>query len=157
MEGLHERQHSVSPAGSSLSTTSGVGPVSYCSLASIRSWSTEPPGCACSTTGASRRAHSRCNGSHRGFIAGSESGIHNRRPAYPTCCQSKAMSKHLELRMRSYYAACSELVACLLLSGCERAPSINVLGSFFPAWILCIASGIFLSIGAHFLLVHTGL
>ena len=67
------------------------------------------------------------------------------------------MSKHLELRMRSYYAACSELVACLLLSGCERAPSINVLGSFFPAWILCIASGIFLSIGALELLVHTGL
>src|SRR5260370_16590352 len=116
MEGLHERQHSVSPAGSSLSTTSGVGPVLYCSLASIRSWSTEPPGCACSTTGASRRAHSRCNGSHRGFIAGTESRIHNPRPAYPTPLPFQAMSKHLELGLRSYYPPFSQLSACLLLS-----------------------------------------
>jgi len=28
--------------------------------------------------------------------------------------------------------------APLLLSGCARAPSFDILGSFFPAWLLCI-------------------
>lgn len=27
------------------------------------------------------------------------------------------------------------------LSGCERAPSINVVGSFFPVWIFCVLAG----------------
>lgn len=28
------------------------------------------------------------------------------------------------------------------LSGCERAPSLNIAGSFFPFWIFCIFAGI---------------
>ena len=38
----------------------------------------------------------------------------------------------------------------LLLTGCSRSPSFNVLGSYFPGWILCIV----LAIGATALL-HT--
>ena len=38
----------------------------------------------------------------------------------------------------------------LLLTGCFRSPSFNVLGSYFPGWILCIV----LAIGATALL-HT--
>ena len=34
------------------------------------------------------------------------------------------------------------LLACLLLTGCGRAPSFNILGSYFPAWLLCILTGI---------------
>jgi hypothetical protein len=34
------------------------------------------------------------------------------------------------------------LFAVLLLSGCGRAPSFNVLGSYFPAWLICILAGI---------------
>ena len=34
------------------------------------------------------------------------------------------------------------LIACLLLTGCGRAPSFNILGSYFPAWLLCIFAGI---------------
>ena len=30
----------------------------------------------------------------------------------------------------------------MFLTGCRGAPSINVLGSFFPAWMLCIGLGI---------------
>lgn len=29
-----------------------------------------------------------------------------------------------------------------VLSGCRAAPQINVLGSFFPAWMLCVGLGI---------------
>lgn len=29
-----------------------------------------------------------------------------------------------------------------LLTGCRGAPSINLLGSFFPGWMLCMALGV---------------
>jgi hypothetical protein len=34
------------------------------------------------------------------------------------------------------------LLVCLVLTGCGRAPSFNILGSYFPAWLLCIFAGI---------------
>ena len=34
----------------------------------------------------------------------------------------------------------------LLAAGCSRAPSFNILGSFFPAWILCGVIGILLAV-----------
>jgi len=27
---------------------------------------------------------------------------------------------------------------CILCSGCGRAPAIDVIGSFFPAWMVCL-------------------
>jgi hypothetical protein len=33
-------------------------------------------------------------------------------------------------------------LASFVLTGCGRAPSFNVLGSYFPAWLLCIFAGI---------------
>lgn len=42
----------------------------------------------------------------------------------------------------------------LVLSGCSRAPSFNILGSFFPAWILCSVIGILLTLGARLLFVR---
>jgi hypothetical protein len=30
----------------------------------------------------------------------------------------------------------------LFLTGCKGAPSINLVGSFFPAWMLCVAIGV---------------
>ena len=35
--------------------------------------------------------------------------------------------------------------AVLLLTGCGRAPAFEVLGSSFPAWLLCFAVGILLA------------
>jgi hypothetical protein len=39
--------------------------------------------------------------------------------------------------------------ALLLVAGCSRAPSFNVLGSFFPSWILCGVIGILLTVAAR--------
>jgi YtcA family len=44
--------------------------------------------------------------------------------------------------------------ATLLSAGCSRAPSFNILGSFFPAWILCGVIGILLTVFARVLLVR---
>jgi hypothetical protein len=49
-------------------------------------------------------------------------------------------------------AACTASV--LLATGCSRAPSFNILGSFFPAWILCAVLGILLTVGLRVLFVR---
>ena len=50
------------------------------------------------------------------------------------------------------------VVACcpvtLLVAGCSRAPSFNILGSFFPAWILCGVIGILLAVAVRLFFVR---
>jgi hypothetical protein len=44
--------------------------------------------------------------------------------------------------------------AILLVVGCSRAPSFNLLGSFFPAWILCGVIGILLAVAVRLFFVR---
>lgn len=37
------------------------------------------------------------------------------------------------------------LNVALLLAGCSRVPSVDVLGSFFPAWLVCLAMALVLT------------
>jgi protein-S-isoprenylcysteine O-methyltransferase Ste14 len=37
------------------------------------------------------------------------------------------------------------------LAGCSYSPEFNILGSYFPSWIVCLAIAIALTFGAHFL------
>jgi hypothetical protein len=46
------------------------------------------------------------------------------------------------------------LLAAALSAGCSRAPSFDILGSFFPAWILCLVIGLLLTFGARWLLLR---
>ena len=34
------------------------------------------------------------------------------------------------------------IAVCILSSGCSRAPSVSIIGSFFPVWMICIATGV---------------
>ena len=43
-----------------------------------------------------------------------------------------------------------------LLTGCSRAPSFDILGSFFPAWLVCMMLGLVLTMAARWLLVRAG-
>jgi hypothetical protein len=45
------------------------------------------------------------------------------------------------------------LAGVLPLAGCQQAPSFNILGSFFPAWLICLTLGILLAAGTRFLLL----
>lgn len=40
------------------------------------------------------------------------------------------------------------------LNGCSRAPSFNILGSFFPAWLFCIVLGITFSALSYWIFVR---
>jgi hypothetical protein len=46
------------------------------------------------------------------------------------------------------------LLAVMLSTGCSRAPSFDILGSFFPAWLLCLALGVLLTAAARSLLLR---
>ena len=41
-----------------------------------------------------------------------------------------------------------------LLSGCSRAPTFDIVGSFFPAWLVCLVTGILLVALARWLLLR---
>ncbi len=51
-------------------------------------------------------------------------------------------------------AACALL---LLATGCSRAPTFNILGSFFPSWILCGILGIVFTVLARLFFVRVKL
>jgi hypothetical protein len=46
------------------------------------------------------------------------------------------------------------LFAGTLSTSCSRAPSFDILGSFFPAWLVCLSVGLLLTIGARWLLLR---
>lgn len=43
-------------------------------------------------------------------------------------------------------------LAMLPLAGCTRAPSVEILGSFFPAWLLCLTIAVALTVLARLFL-----
>ncbi len=49
------------------------------------------------------------------------------------------------------------IIGAVSVSGCQRAPSIDVFGSFFPIWMVCIIGGILMTLGARFALIRAGL
>jgi YtcA-like protein len=49
------------------------------------------------------------------------------------------------LRDSSFVRLMALLLVAPSLSSCSRAPSVDVLGSFFPAWLLCFTVAIVLT------------
>ena len=45
----------------------------------------------------------------------------------------------------------------ILLTGCRGAPSINVLGSFFPGWMFCMAIGVVGSLVLRLVFIKTNI
>jgi hypothetical protein len=48
-------------------------------------------------------------------------------------------------------------IALQFMAACSRAPTFNILGSFFPSWILCGLLGILLTVAARLVLVRVGI
>lgn len=61
----------------------------------------------------------------------------------------------MTVRSITRFVAISAAWAPLLLAaGCSRAPSFNILGSFFPAWIVCGLIGILLTVAVRVFFVR---
>jgi hypothetical protein len=59
-----------------------------------------------------------------------------------------------------YSPRCLSVPVCacaLLFSGCRRASSFNLWGSFFPAWLVCATAGVLLAFAIHWLLGRFGI
>ena len=46
------------------------------------------------------------------------------------------------------------LLGTVTSTGCSRAPSFDIVGSFFPAWMLCIFVGLLLTVAARWLFLR---
>jgi hypothetical protein len=44
--------------------------------------------------------------------------------------------------------------ACLLSTGCGRAPAVDILGSFFPVWLVCLVLAVVLAAVVRYLLAR---
>ena len=58
------------------------------------------------------------------------------------------------LRDSSFVRLMALLLVAPSLSSCSRAPSVDVLGSFFPAWLLCFTVAIVLTALARLALLR---
>ena len=46
------------------------------------------------------------------------------------------------------------LLRCLTAASCARAPSFDILGSYFPAWLVCLATAVLLSVFVRWVLMR---
>ena len=46
------------------------------------------------------------------------------------------------------------MLTSLLLSGCDRAPTFDVVGSIFPAWLFCLALSMLLTVLTRWVFQH---
>jgi hypothetical protein len=58
---------------------------------------------------------------------------------------------------RTVFGHVHVITASVPLGGCERVPSINLLGAFFPSWMLCIVIGVALTLVSRRALAAAGL
>ena len=70
------------------------------------------------------------------------------------------MAKFREMKRSNYLrrvvSTATVAAAMLAATGCSRAPSFNILGSFFPAWLLCGLLGIVLTVIVRLIFQRTG-
>ena len=43
---------------------------------------------------------------------------------------------------------------CLAVAGCQRAPSFDILGSYFPGWLVCLTVALLITVLVRFLLLR---
>ena len=60
------------------------------------------------------------------------------------------MRANTNSRVMSYGLA----LAPLLVAGCSHAPSVDILGSFFPAWLVCFVAAVLLTAVSRFVLLR---
>jgi hypothetical protein len=42
------------------------------------------------------------------------------------------------------------VVIAIFLTGCMRAPSVDIIGSFFPGWMICLVIGVLLTFAVRY-------
>lgn len=62
------------------------------------------------------------------------------------------MSRTQKYLSRQIISAALASALVFALTGCARSPSFNVLGSYFPGWIVCMVASILITVLVRFVL-----
>lgn len=54
--------------------------------------------------------------------------------------------------MRAFLQCLAGLLLSLFLAGCSRNPNVEIVGSYFPGWMVSLSIGVALTIAVHRLL-----
>jgi len=46
------------------------------------------------------------------------------------------------------------MASTMFCAACGRAPSVDIIGSFFPVWMVCLAVAVVLTFGVRYLLIR---
>lgn len=57
----------------------------------------------------------------------------------------RSMNKRSAMRLREPLSRLTQFSALSALAGCRRSPTFSIVGSFFPAWLVCMFAGIILA------------
>jgi hypothetical protein len=49
------------------------------------------------------------------------------------------------------------MLSGLMVTGCTRSPNVEIVGSYFPGWLLSLLTGVALTFAAHSVLRRKGL
>jgi hypothetical protein len=67
------------------------------------------------------------------------------------------MIQEIRSSQRQLRGVALALGACIIEMGCVRAPSVDVIGSFFPAWMVCVTAAIVVTFVVRAVLVRVRL
>jgi hypothetical protein len=59
------------------------------------------------------------------------------------------LRKRSHVRRLQRWSILPAVLLTIEIAGCRRAPTFNILGSFFPAWLICLFAGISLAVIAN--------
>jgi hypothetical protein len=59
-------------------------------------------------------------------------------------------------KLRNLTLAALALLA-MFATGCSRNPNVDIIGSYFPGWMVALAIGLVLTLTAHYLLRRLGM
>ena len=72
--------------------------------------------------------------------------------------RSSAIRNGRLVRRGQCYRRCLwQAAVALTVSGCSRAPTLDLLGSYFPAWMLCAVAGILAAVIIRHILALAGI
>jgi hypothetical protein len=60
-------------------------------------------------------------------------------------------------RRLQYWSILPAALLTIEIAGCRRSPTFNILGSFFPSWLICLFAGISLTVIANRIFVRFAL
>lgn len=67
----------------------------------------------------------------------------------------KGDATHMNQRQR--WLILPAVLVATAIAGCGRAPTFNILGSFFPSWLICLVAGVILAAIASRIFVRLAL